>query len=275
MAQPPPNADFQNIGKAFADHYYNTFSGPAPAFDGSTRANLQTLYQDRSFCTWDGEQMMGMQAIMTKLTTFQAVTYPGITSLQHKMTTCDCQPITQGSGVLVVITGDMIANGNAAAPVKFSQVFVLLPTPTGGWYIAHDMFRTSGVVSINPPNQADKSDVGKAFTDHFYQTFDTNRAGLATLYQDTSLLTFEKDQFMGMQPIMTKLTTLAFTQVQHSVATCDCHPYQDTGVLIMVVGELAVDGETTKPLKFLQSFVLMPAAGSWFINHDIFRLNYG
>jgi len=104
--------------------------------------------------------------------------------------------------------------------------------------------------------------------------FDTSRVNLQTLYQDSSLLTFETEQFMGMQNIMTKLTTLQFQTVQHVVATCDCHPRGD-GILILVVGDLAVDGEVTKPLKFAQSFVLMPAGGSWFINHDVFRLNYG
>ena len=31
----------------------------------------------------------------------------------------------------------------------------------------------------------------QAFTDHYYNTFDTNRQGLASLYQEQSLLTFE------------------------------------------------------------------------------------
>ena len=31
----------------------------------------------------------------------------------------------------------------------------------------------------------------QAFTDHYYNTFDTNRGALAPLYQDLALLTFE------------------------------------------------------------------------------------
>ena len=50
------------------------------------------------------------------------------------------------------------------------------------------------------------AEIGEAFANHYYQTFDTNQPGLQTLYQDTSLLTFEDEQFMGMQSIMTKLT---------------------------------------------------------------------
>ena len=51
------------------------------------------------------------------------------------------------------------------------------------------------------------ADVGKAFTDFYYQTFDSpDRSGLQNLYQDNSLLTFENEPHMGVQAIMTKLT---------------------------------------------------------------------
>ena len=53
------------------------------------------------------------------------------------------------------------------------------------------------------------ADIGKAFIEHYYQTFDTARVNLQTLYQDGSMLTFENEQFMGMQAIMTKLTVRA------------------------------------------------------------------
>ena len=50
------------------------------------------------------------------------------------------------------------------------------------------------------------AEIGKAFSEHYYNTFDSNRANLQTLYTDQSMLTFENEQFMGMQAIMTKLT---------------------------------------------------------------------
>lgn len=43
----------------------------------------------------------------------------------------------------------------------------------------------------------------------------------------------------------------------------------------MVTGDLAVDGNVTTPLKFAQTFHLMPNGASWYIHNDIFRLNYG
>lgn len=51
------------IGKAFVSHYYSTF----PV---ATRANLQTLFNDQSLLTWEGnpsQQFMGMTNIMTHL----------------------------------------------------------------------------------------------------------------------------------------------------------------------------------------------------------------
>ena len=50
------------------------------------------------------------------------------------------------------------------------------------------------------------AEIGPAFASHYYNTFDSNRVNLQTLYKDGSLLTFENEQFMGMQSIMTKLT---------------------------------------------------------------------
>lgn len=43
--------------------------------------------------------------------------------------------------------------------------------------------------------------MAQAFTDHYYNTFDTNRQGLVGLYQDQSLLTFEGQKFQGVQQV--------------------------------------------------------------------------
>jgi len=49
-------------------------------------------------------------------------------------------------------------------------------------------------------------EIGKAFVQHYYQTIDTNAAGLAGLYQPTSALTFEGQPFQGTDQIIAKLT---------------------------------------------------------------------
>ena len=43
------------------------------------------------------------------------------------------------------------------------------------------------------PN-AQFNEIGPAFINHYYQQFDTNRTALQSLYQDASMLTFEKEQ---------------------------------------------------------------------------------
>lgn len=126
------------------------------------------------------------------------------------------------------------------------------------------------------PN-AQFNEIGKAFVAHYYQAFDASieqRSTLQTMYQDASMLTFENEQFLGMQAIMTKLTTLQFQTVQHQPTTTDCQPTLNNGIQVFVTGKLAVDGGTN-PLMFSQSFLLYPTpAGSWYIHNDFFRLNY-
>jgi hypothetical protein len=44
-----------------------------------------------------------------------------------------------------------------------------------------------GIVQVDPMAEAPFEQVGKAFVQHYYQTFDTNRAGLGNLYQAESM----------------------------------------------------------------------------------------
>lgn len=98
----------------------------------------------------------------------------------------------------------------------------------------------------------DPDAVAKAFVDHYYSTFDTNRAGLANLYQDTSMLTFEGQKFLGAQNITAKLTSLPFQQCQHHITTVDCQPSGPAGgMVVFVSGNLQLAGEQ-HALKFSQ-----------------------
>eukprot|EP00930_Biecheleria_cincta_P067862 TRINITY_DN5479_c0_g1_i1.p1 TRINITY_DN5479_c0_g1~~TRINITY_DN5479_c0_g1_i1.p1 ORF type:complete len:144 (+),score=28.93 TRINITY_DN5479_c0_g1_i1:56-433(+) len=118
--------------------------------------------------------------------------------------------------------------------------------------------------------------VGEQFCQHYYQTFDSNRAGLTPLYGDQSLLTFEGEQFQGAANIVQKISSLPFQKVQHQIVKCDCHPsLADNGVLIFVTGNLVVD-DNQNPLKFAQVFKLNQGpGGNYFCANDMFRLNIG
>mmetsp|Transcript_11357 Transcript_11357/g.19432 ORF Transcript_11357/g.19432 Transcript_11357/m.19432 type:complete len:132 (+) Transcript_11357:1132-1527(+) len=122
--------------------------------------------------------------------------------------------------------------------------------------------------------------VGEAFVAHYYQNFDANRAGLAPLYRDNSMLTFEGEPFMGAINVINKLTSLGFQKVAHQIITCDCQPIlasQPNGIVVFVSGNLMVD-DSPNPMKFSQTFVLMPDPSnpaSYYVHNDLFRLNYG
>uniref|UniRef100_A0A7S3FJJ0 NTF2 domain-containing protein n=1 Tax=Haptolina ericina TaxID=156174 RepID=A0A7S3FJJ0_9EUKA len=96
------------------------------------------------------------------------------------------------------------------------------------------------------------ADIGKAFVTHYYQTFDTNRQELQHLYQEGSLMTFETEQFQGMQGIMTKLMALPFQSVQHQTTTIDSQPSESNGIVVFVTGNMAINGDAANPTKFAQ-----------------------
>ncbi|KAL9328858.1 hypothetical protein ACSQ67_003861 [Phaseolus vulgaris] len=138
----------------------------------------------------------------------------------------------------------------------------------------------------------DPDTLAKAFVEHYYSTFDTNRPSLANLYQDASMLTFEGQKIQGASNIVAKLTSLPFQQCHHTISTVDCQPSGvNGGMLVFVSGNLQLAGEqhTLKfsqvlppplPLSlslslFVRMFHLMPTPqGSYYVLNDIFRLNY-
>ncbi|PSS28594.1 Nuclear transport factor 2 like [Actinidia chinensis var. chinensis] len=68
----------------------------------------------------------------------------------------------------------------------------------------------------------DPDAVVKAFVEHYYTTFDSIREGLANLYQELSMLTFEGQNTQGSQSIVAKLTSLPFQKCQHAITAVDC-----------------------------------------------------
>ncbi|TFK27349.1 nuclear transport factor 2 [Coprinopsis marcescibilis] len=123
---------------------------------------------------------------------------------------------------------------------------------------------------------ADINAIAKQFTDYYYQTFDSERSGLGSLYREFSFLTFEGQQIQGAPAIVEKLTGLPFTKVKHQVTTIDAQPSSPTqaSLIVSITGLLLVD-DSTNPLNFSQVFQLIPDSGTYYVLNDIFRLNYG
>ncbi|TCD62392.1 Nuclear transport factor 2 [Steccherinum ochraceum] len=123
---------------------------------------------------------------------------------------------------------------------------------------------------------SDPQAIAKQFTDFYYQTFDSNRAGIQALYRDNSMMTWEGTQILGASSIVEKITTLPFAKVQHKVTTLDAQPSSNAvaSILVSVTGMLLVD-DSPNPLQFSQIFQLIPDGTSYYVFNDIFRLNYG
>ncbi|KAK3679287.1 Nuclear transport factor 2 [Recurvomyces mirabilis] len=117
--------------------------------------------------------------------------------------------------------------------------------------------------------------MGEQFVEYYYKTFDSNRADLAGLYGQDSMLTFEAAPCQGVANIVTKLQDLPFQRVEHQVTTLDAQPADTTtgAILVIVSGVLLVE-EEKRPMSFAQTFQLKPREGSYYVFNDIFRLVY-
>jgi len=118
---------FEAVAKSFITHYYGLF-------DSNQRGSLGALYQGQSMLTFENEKFQGPENIVKKLNSlaFQTV--------KHSVVTLDVQPTT-GSGILVFVSGTLLVDGGEH-PIKFSQVFNLLPIPgSNGYYVLNDLFR--------------------------------------------------------------------------------------------------------------------------------------
>lgn len=115
---------FQEVGESFAKVYYQAFD--------SNRTSLMPLYTSESMLTFEGEQFVGAEAIVKKLTALP------FTTVAHVITTIDCQPTT-ANGVLVFVVGQLKTDNDH--PHGFSQAFHLVPSGPGNYTVLNDLFR--------------------------------------------------------------------------------------------------------------------------------------
>eukprot|EP00536_Pseudo-nitzschia_multiseries_P000412 jgi/Psemu1/321590/estExt_fgenesh1_pg.C_50054 len=117
-------------------------------------------------------------------------------------------------------------------------------------------------------------EVAKSFVGHYYNMFDTNVDGLAGLFNDKSMMTFEGTQLMGSAAIMEKVKS--FGQTKHVAKTMDIQPaYDGQSIVIFVTGSIEI-GAPGNPLHFSEFFYLVSTGpNQYYVHNDIFRLNYG
>eukprot|EP01070_Trichotokara_eunicae_P001182 Trichotokara_eunicae@DN1605_c0_g1_i1.p1 len=117
-------------------------------------------------------------------------------------------------------------------------------------------------------------EIGRSFVKVFYDTFQSDRTKLASLFSEQSFMTWENKQQMGVKAIDEFVKSLPFNTVKFQLVTCDCQPSMNNGVLVCTNGDLQIDNE--QPLKFCQTFHLQPTgSGSYFLSNVIFRFILG
>ncbi|UYV83867.1 NUTF2 [Cordylochernes scorpioides] len=142
-------------------------------------------------------------------------------------------------------------------------------------------------MALNPQYQP----IAQTFVQQYYQFLDdpAQRVNMANFYnEEKSLMTFEGQQLFGRAKIMEKVQGLQFQKIAHSITMVDSHPMFNGGILVSVLGQLKNFLELYYTLSILfcvsqtdddpahafnQTFILKPIADSFYVEHDIFRLN--
>lgn len=115
--------------------------------------------------------------------------------------------------------------------------------------------------------------LGKIYVAQYYMLFDnpSKRLSLVSLYHsEDSFLTFEGERFKGTRKILAKFEQLKLGKVERSINSVDSQPLLDGGVIVNVVGKVKADNEPSR--FYAQTFVFKPQKGSFFLQHDIFRV---
>ncbi|KAH7833496.1 hypothetical protein Vadar_006930 [Vaccinium darrowii] len=121
--------------------------------------------------------------------------------------------------------------------------------------------------------ETNTDEVVVAFLKHYYSTFDTNRPGMAQLYRENSMMTFEGQKFKGLQNIVNMFNSLPLPVCHHDISTVDCQPYGPPGgMLAFVTGTLNVPGQE-HPLKYSEIFNLIPIQDTFYVLNAILRSN--
>jgi hypothetical protein len=111
------------VAKAFAQHYYQMAD--------SNVAGLSGLYKDASMLTFEGTQIVGSTNIVAKLQSFGKVA--------HTVTQMDVQPSATQNAIIVFVCGNISIDGGN--PMMFTQMFQLVASSPGQYYVHNDIFR--------------------------------------------------------------------------------------------------------------------------------------
>ncbi|KAH8808451.1 nuclear transport factor 2 [Xylogone sp. PMI_703] len=119
-------ANFLDVAKQFTEFYYNQFD--------QDRKQLAPLYRDNSMLTFESASVQGVAPIVEKLSSLP------FEKVKHAVSTLDAQPSSEGGGILILITGQLLVD-EEQRPMNYSQAFQLLPDGAGSYFIFNDIFK--------------------------------------------------------------------------------------------------------------------------------------
>ena len=83
--------------------------------------------------TFEGQQFQGPDAIVGKLS--------GIGKVSHTVKSTDVQPSCQPNAILIFVTGSIKIGDENANPLHFSELFQLVSSGPGQYYVHNCVFR--------------------------------------------------------------------------------------------------------------------------------------
>lgn len=95
------------VGRAFVEHYYQLFD--------NERASVSSLYQPESMLTFEGQKILGVDDISSRL---QQLPFE---RCRHVVSTLDTQPSAATGSLLIFVSGSLELPGEEHQ-LRFSQV---------------------------------------------------------------------------------------------------------------------------------------------------------
>lgn len=83
--------------------------------------------------TFEGEQFQGPENIINKLRQVGKVV--------HTVKSMDVQPSAAGNAIVIFVTGNVRIGDPNANPLHFCEMFQLISTGPGAYYVHNDIFR--------------------------------------------------------------------------------------------------------------------------------------
>lgn len=226
-------------------------------------AGLSMFYGDDSQLCFDGAVVPAGRASIASAIAPRFAAGP----IRTRYGSTDAQAAPAGFAVVLVM-------GDTSSPaVKFTQVFVLFPTPAGGMYIRGEIFRSTGSagaaaanVSLDPPNR------GYTFVQQYYSVYQTARASMVAWYGPTAQLKFATHPTaVGPAAIAAMHATMPAGAAAPD--TLDVLPLGPANLIVLVNGRFRITGEENT-LFFVHVFHLVLEGAGMTIANEIFQFNY-